>query len=210
MRISKHGHACVRIEHEGHVVVIDPGSFTSREAVDGATAVLITHEHADHLDLGHLAATRAPVFTVDDVAGHIRSGAPAVAERTTVVAPGDTVDVGLPVRAVGERHAVIHDSLPVPANSGFVVTAGDTKVFHPGDSFELPGEAVDLFCLPVSAPWTKLAEVMEHARAVAAPRTLAVHDRILSDVGLALTDGRVAAYLDGIGDYTRLPDGAEL
>ena len=35
------GHACVRIEHEGHVVVLDPGVFTEPEAVDGATAVLV-------------------------------------------------------------------------------------------------------------------------------------------------------------------------
>ncbi|GGF50874.1 MBL fold metallo-hydrolase [Marmoricola endophyticus] len=210
MRVTKLGHACIRLEHDGHVIVIDPGGFTEREAVDGATAVLITHEHGDHLDLGHLAATDAPVFTVEGVAAQIRVGAPAVAERTTVVAPGESFDVGLPARAVGERHAVIHESIPVPSNSGYVVSAGGTTLFHPGDSFELPGEDVDLFCLPVSAPWTKLAEVMEHAKAVGAPRTLAVHDRILSEVGLALTDDRVAAYLEGIGDYVRLPDGAEL
>ena len=45
MRITKFGHACVRIEHDGKVVVVDPGAFTDAEAVDGATAVLVTHEH---------------------------------------------------------------------------------------------------------------------------------------------------------------------
>ena len=48
MRITKFGHACVRVEHDGVTVVIDPGVFTDVEAVDGADAVLITHEHADH------------------------------------------------------------------------------------------------------------------------------------------------------------------
>ena len=45
MRITKFGHACVRLEHGGQALVVDPGSFTEREALDGATAVLVTHEH---------------------------------------------------------------------------------------------------------------------------------------------------------------------
>ena len=64
--------------------------------------------------------------------------------------------------------------------------------------------------LPVSAPWCMLAEVMDFAKAVGAPRSLPVHDRILSDVGLAVLDDRVSAYLEGIGDYHRVPDGADL
>ena len=210
MRLTKLGHACVRIEHEGQVVVIDPGGFTDREAVDGATAVLITHEHFDHLDLGHLGATDAPVFTIAAVADQIRAGDASVAERTTVVAAGDTFDVGLPVRAVGETHAEIHPSWGSFANSGYVVTVGDTTVFHPGDSFEVPEQAVDVLLLPVSGPWTKLGQVLDHAKAVSAPRAVAIHDRILSEAGLGLTDDSVKAYLDGVTDYTRLPDGAEL
>ena len=48
MRITKYGHACVRIEQDGRVLVVDPGVWTEPEAVTGADAVLITHEHADH------------------------------------------------------------------------------------------------------------------------------------------------------------------
>jgi L-ascorbate metabolism protein UlaG (beta-lactamase superfamily) len=36
MRITKFGHACIRIEHDGHTIVVDPGGFTQPEAVDGA------------------------------------------------------------------------------------------------------------------------------------------------------------------------------
>ena len=32
MRITKFGHACVRLEHDGKVVVLDPGMFTDPEA----------------------------------------------------------------------------------------------------------------------------------------------------------------------------------
>ena len=210
MRITKFGHACVRIEHDAHVVVIDPGSFTDREAVDGATAVLVTHEHFDHYDLGHLSAADAPVFTIGAVAEQIRADSPEVAERTTVVTPGESFDVGLPVTAVGEKHAVIHPSFPGFCNSGYVVTAGEESVFHPGDSFELPGRPVDVLLAPVSGPWLKLAETLDFAKAVGAPRTLAIHDRILSDIGLGMLDGRMEGFLEGVGTYHRVADGADL
>ena len=125
MRITKFGHACVRIEHDGHTIVVDPGGFTQPEAVDGADAVLITHEHADHYLPDHLRATEAPVFTIDAVAAKIREDAPDVAERVTVVRPGQEFDAGLPVRADGELHAVIHPEFPRFYNSGFVLTAGE-------------------------------------------------------------------------------------
>ncbi|RLV50510.1 MBL fold metallo-hydrolase [Nocardioides mangrovicus] len=210
MRITKFGHACVRIEHDGQVVVVDPGAFTEPEAVDGATAVLLTHVHADHLHPANLRATDAPVWTIAEVAEGVRDQAPDVAERTTVIAPGDRFDIGVPVTAVGERHAVIHPSMPGVANSGYRMEVDGQTLFHPGDSFDHPEQGVDLLFLPVSAPWCKLAEVMDYAKAVGAPRSLAVHDRILSEVGLSLLDERVTAYLEGIGDYTRIADGSDL
>jgi L-ascorbate metabolism protein UlaG (beta-lactamase superfamily) len=209
MRITKFGHACVRLEHDGQALVIDPGSFTEREALDGATAVLVTHEHADHFDLDHLRATDAPIFTIDAVARQLAQ-APEVRERVTVVAPGDSFDTGLPVQAVGEWHAVIHEELPRFYNSGYVVTGGDTVVYHPGDSFTTPDQDVDVLLAPVSGPWLKLAEAIDFARAVGAPRNLAIHELVSSDIGLALTDGRMEAMLGerGLG-YQRVASGSD-
>jgi L-ascorbate metabolism protein UlaG (beta-lactamase superfamily) len=209
MRITKFGHACVRIEHEGAVIVIDPGAFTGPEAVEGATAVLVTHEHADHLSLDHLRATDAPVFTIDAVARQIADD-PAVHERVTVVRPGDRLDAGLPVRVVGEHHAVIHPDLPQFLNSGYVVTAGDLSVYHPGDSFTGLAEPVDVLLLPISGPWLKLAEAVNFARGVGAPRNVAIHDALHSEIGLRLFDDRLGAMLGEreLG-YERVADGAD-
>lgn len=207
MRITKFEHACVRIEHDGKVVVIDPGVLTSREAVEGATAVLVTHEHPDHLNVGHLGAVDAPVFTIDAVANAITD--PAVRERTTVVAPGDTFDAGLSVRAVGELHAVIHPEFPRFYNSGYVVT-GDESLFHPGDAFTDPGEGVDVLCVPVCAPWAKISEVLDYARAHAAPRNLGIHDMVYSEFGLGIVDPRMEAFVGEGNVYKRLKPGEDL
>jgi L-ascorbate metabolism protein UlaG (beta-lactamase superfamily) len=211
MRIIKFGHACVRVEHEGVAVVVDPGVFTEVGALDGADAVLITHEHADHYLPDNLRATDAPVFTIDAVAAKIREDAPEVAERVTVVAPGEEFDAGLPVRAVGEMHAVIHPEMPRFFNSGYVLTAGAEKVYHPGDALTGPDEDVDLLCVPVSAPWLKASEAIDFARAVKAPRNLAIHDRIYSEAGLGIVDGHMNAFLPKAGqEYVRLADGEDL
>jgi L-ascorbate metabolism protein UlaG (beta-lactamase superfamily) len=211
MRITKFGHACVRVEHDGTTIVFDPGMFTDPEAVDGATAVLITHEHPDHLVVDHLRATDAPVFTIAAVADKIRADAPDVAERVTVVSPGDSFDVGLPVRAVGELHAVIHPEFPRLFNSGYVVTAGEQKIYHPGDSLTEPGEDVDVLLVPSSAPWLKAMEAIEFARAVKAPRNLAIHDRIYTEAAHGMLEMQMNSFLPKEGlEYVRRADGQDL
>jgi L-ascorbate metabolism protein UlaG (beta-lactamase superfamily) len=203
MRITKFGHSCIRIEHDGHTVVIDPGGFTQPDAVDGADAVLVTHEHPDHYEPAHLARTDAP--------GRIRDEAPAVAERLTVVAPGESFNAaGLTVRAVGELHAVIHPELPRFHNSGYVVTCADTRVFHPGDALTPPDEPVDVLCVVVSAPWMKASDAVDFARVVGAPRNLAIHDRIYSEAGLGIVDGHLERLLPETQSYVRLADGSDL
>jgi len=211
MRITKFGHACIRIEHDGQVVVVDPGGFTDPEAVDGVGAVLITHEHPDHTDAANLARTDAPIYTVDSVAAALRADHPDVAERVTVVGPGEEfIAAGLPVRAVGEWHAVIHPEIPRVHNTGYVVMCGDQSLFHPGDALTPPGQPIDLLCVVVSAPWMRAAEAVDFARLVGAPRNLAIHDRVYSEAGLGIVDGHLRRLLPETQEYVRIADGADL
>ncbi|MEP9384930.1 MBL fold metallo-hydrolase [Nocardioides cheoyonin] len=212
MRITKFGHACVRIEHDGTTLVLDPGMFTDPGAVDGADAVLITHEHADHYVAELLKATDAPVFTIGAVAEKIREDAPDVYERTTVVAPGQSFDVaGIPVTAVNELHAIIHPEFPRFDNSGYLITAGGTRIFHPGDALDGPGQEIDVLLVPVSAPWAAAHELVDFARRVKAPTNIAIHDRIYSEAGSAVFDGHINAFLPKEGlTYKRLKDGEDL
>jgi L-ascorbate metabolism protein UlaG (beta-lactamase superfamily) len=212
MRIFKHGHACVRLETGDRAVVIDPGMFTAIDAVAGATAVLITHEHPDHWTPAMLRATDAPVFTIEAVAVQIREQAPDVAERVTVVEPGDSFHAGgVSVDVVGEKHAVIHPELPRFDNSGYLLTVDGTTLFHPGDSLTVPPIAPDLLMLPVSAPWLKVSECIDYAREVGARRSLAIHDAVYSEAGLGIVDGHLNRFLaPREQEYVRLKDGEEL
>jgi L-ascorbate metabolism protein UlaG (beta-lactamase superfamily) len=211
MRITKLGHACVRIEHGGQVLVLDPGAFTEPEAVDGATAVLITHEHSDHLDVERLKRTDAPVYTIEAVRAAIADADGEVAERVHVVEPGRQLDAGVPVTVVGEKHAVIHPDLPRFDNSGFVLEVGGLRVFHPGDALTVPEVDVDVLLLPVHAPWNKMSEVVDYAREVGAARSVAVHDGLLNATGLSVLERNLHGLLDRDGrTYERLAPGADL
>jgi L-ascorbate metabolism protein UlaG (beta-lactamase superfamily) len=192
------------------VVVVDPGMFTDPEALDGADAVVITHEHPDHYLPDNLRRSDAPVFTIDAVAAKIRDDAPDVVERVTVVAPGDEFDPGIAAVAVGELHAVIHPDLPRFYNSGYLFDLGGTTLFHPGDALTVPEQRVDVLCVPVCAPWMKAADGVDFARAVGARHNLAIHDRIYSEAGLKIVDGHYGLLLPETSSYSRIADGTDL
>jgi L-ascorbate metabolism protein UlaG (beta-lactamase superfamily) len=204
MRLTKFGHACVQLEKDGQVLVIDPGTYSEPESLQGAAAVLITHEHADHVDPALLVAAQTgnPSLVVhtnaDVVAQLTQQGVTA-----QPVSPGNGFSVaGFDVRVVGGEHAEIYDGLPGCANLGFIV---DDSVYHPGDSLFVPDSDIDTLLVPVSAPWLKLREAIEFVRAVGPRRAHPIHDAMLSEIGR----GNVDAWLAGKGgsDYSRIGSG---
>lgn len=204
MRLTKFSHACVRLDRDGAVLVIDPGSLSERSALDGADAVLITHEHFDHLNVEALTDALAVrpsvrIYTHPEVTPKLGD----LAEVVTEVEPGDDFEAaGFAVRTYGGLHAMIHPELPRVANLGFFIEG----VYHPGDSFDVPTDAaVHTLFVPVSGPWLKLSESVEFVRQVAPRRAFALHDGLLNDVGLKVYDANLAN-LAGC-DYTRLRSG---
>ena len=185
MELTKQGHACVVLSEGDQRIVLDPGSFTDPAALDGATAVLITHEHPDHFEPQRLRAAldadpALEVWTNASVAGQLEG----LGSRVHVVGHGDAVSVaGIEVHVPGEFHAEIHPDIPRIANVGFLVAG---QVFHPGDALTVPEEPVATLLLPVHAPWSKLAEVIDYVRAVDADQAYAVHDGALNDIGLGM------------------------
>lgn len=204
MLLTKFGHACVRLEKDGQVLVIDPGTYSEPESLQDAAAVLITHEHADHVDPELLVAAQTGnpslvVHTNPDVVAQLaQKGVTALP-----VTAGSTLSVaGFDIRVVGGEHAEIYDGLPGCANVGFVV---DGTVYHPGDSLFVPEGDIETLLVPVSAPWLKLREAIEFVQAVGPRRAHPIHDAMLSEIGLANVD----AWLSGKGgsDYSRIPSG---
>lgn len=203
MELTKKKHACIRLEKDGAVLVIDPGAFSEQDAAVGADAILITHEHADHFEEGRLRAALeagAEVWTLRSVADKLSAAFPG---RVHTVGHGDNFTAaGFDVQVHGELHAVIHPDLPRVTNVGFLV---DGSVFHPGDALTVPDAPVDTLLLPVHAPWNKIAEVIDYVREVKPRRAIDVHDALLADLARSVYDTHIGNL--GGAEHTRLSPG---
>jgi L-ascorbate metabolism protein UlaG (beta-lactamase superfamily) len=187
MRLIKFEHACVRLESDRGVLVIDPGIFSDAAALDGADAILVTHEHADHINVDRIVAAvsqRTDIRVYTDAA--VAPMLDPVAGSVIAVAPGQRFEAaGYQVQTFGGTHARIHPDVPLVANLAFLI---DGLVYHPGDSLVVPDATVDTLLVPVSGPWLKTAEAIDFARATAPRRALAIHDGLYNDFGLGLVD----------------------
>jgi L-ascorbate metabolism protein UlaG (beta-lactamase superfamily) len=210
MRLTKMMHSCVRLQHNGFTIAIDPGGLSESDAADGADAIFITHEHFDHLEEQRLASAArsrpgVQVWTCRAVADKLDG----LQVPVHVVGHGDAFEAGgFSVQVHGERHEITHPDQPPVPNIGFLITgpsAPSTEpgtqagapatahtVFHPGDAFTVPGAAVGTLLTPASAPWLKVPEVIEYVREISPQRAYSIHEGLLNDAGLGLVDGMLA------------------
>ncbi len=185
---TKHAHACVQVEHDGKRLVIDPGGFTPNTPylLEAADAVLVTHAHGDHVESDALTqAMRAreslAVYGPETVVAALRD---EFGDRAHAVEPGDAFHVeGVQVSVHGGLHAAVLPGVPRVPNVGYLF--GGT-VYHPGDSLDPPGVDVDTLLVPISGPWIKLSEVVEFVTAVNPRRAIAIHESLLSRIGLEI------------------------
>jgi len=159
MRITHLGHASLLVEVADARILIDPGSWSpAAQELRDLDAVLVTHQHPDHLDQGRFpellgANPDAEVFTDPDTATILRDKGIDV----RAFGAGDTATVGsATVQGLGELHALIHEEIPVIHNTGMRISAeGEPTFFHPGDSLEADPEGVDVLAFPLNAPWAR-------------------------------------------------------
>lgn len=183
MKLTKYGHSCLLIEQGPDRILVDPGTFSQGwENLTGLTAVLLTHQHADHVDIARLPGLLALNSDVQLFAdpGSVSSLADA-GVTATPVEPGDTLDLATPVQVFGDTHAVIHRDIPTIANRGYLI---DGRLYLPGDSLQVPTPAVEILALPVAAPWMAAKEAVDFLRAVDPTTVIPIHEKILANPGM--------------------------
>ncbi len=137
----------------------------------GVDLVLCTHEHVDHFDADSAPAiaeaSPQAVFVVPTPIVDMVTEAGIARDRVVGVQPGDPIELaGMRIRAVPAMHGVtMEDAYGFGENLsggairflGYVVDAGDVRLYHAGDTVHYPGMdeilrelAIDVAMLPVN------------------------------------------------------------
>lgn len=207
MKLRHHRHSCLTVSLAGRSILVDPGSFSPQARTqNGLTAVLLTHQHPDHVDPDALDKLLLinPRLTIvaepETAAAFGKAG-----RRIRVLKPGGYLELeqGIFLQGVGGRHAVIHPDIPRVGNLGVVLSApGEPRLGITGDSLQDIGEfhRIDALAAPLVAPWSKISETIDFVRTVRPQRFIPVHDAIVSPEGREI-------YVRQVRD--NLPEGTE-
>lgn len=198
MKITKFEHACFVVEDQDNSLIVDPGGYTPHLIIpENVACVIVTHEHADHLNpetLQEIYAKNSSTVivahqTVVDKIQAVNSSLPC-----TAVKAGDRQRIlSFTIDFFGGEHAVIHQDIPRVANLGIMI---NDALFYPGDSFVEPQKPVKVLALPISAPWLKIAETIDYMRSVQPEIAFPTHDAILSSTGQALYDNMLLSFAE--------------
>jgi len=183
MKITKFGHCCLLVETGGKRILIDPGMYShGQNFVKGVSAVLVTHEHLDHL---HLESLRVVIENNPGVRVFTTAGVGKLLDAEQVVhevlshrlsAKIGSVDI----EGFGKKHAEIYRTVPPVDNTGFLIGG---KFFYPGDAFTDPGVPVEILAMPFSAPWLKISEAIDYVKQLKPKTCFPVHDGLLKSLG---------------------------
>lgn len=184
LMLSKFRHSCLLIELGEVRILLDPGGFSAGfESLTELSAVLLTHQHPDHLDPGRLTALLASnpqAEVIADPASTAQLAELGVTARA--VHPGDDLSVaGVSVAVYGGRHADIAPGFPTPPNVGYAI---DGLFAYSGDAYTPPPEPVQVLAIPTAAPWLRAAETVSYLQQVAPKAVVPVHDGMLATTDL--------------------------
>ena len=172
------GHGTLMLTFKDTVLHVDPyGKVADYAALPQADLVLLTHDHADHLDQAALALVRTPVtdIVLPPVCADRVQGGLILKNGETRTVRGITV-TAVPAYNLVHRRDNGQPFHPRGAGNGYLLDFGDTRLYVAGDTENTPEMAalkdVDIAFLPMNLPYTMTPEMVADAARAFRPRIL--------------------------------------
>jgi L-ascorbate metabolism protein UlaG (beta-lactamase superfamily) len=178
LKITFVGHGTLMFQYQGKVVHVDPWSnLANYSKLPKADVILITHEHADHLDpkaVEMLRKEQTDILLTQACADKVPGG--------KVIKNGETQTIAnLKIEAVPAYNIVqkrpdgtaFH---PKGSGNGYVINFGKTRVYVAGDTENIPEmknlEKIAVAFLPMNLPYTMTPEMAADAAKSFMPKIL--------------------------------------
>ncbi|MDX9954275.1 MAG: MBL fold metallo-hydrolase [Anaerolineae bacterium] len=172
------GHGSLLFTFLGKEIYIDPFSrvadYTQMPAAD---VILLTHEHADHLDLAAIAAIRTPatqIVLTETCAAQIPEG--IVMHNGDILTIGDLYIEAVPAYNIQHKRDNGQPFHPQGRGNGYILTFGDQRVYIAGDTENIPEmrrlQDIAIAFLPMNLPYTMTPAMAADAAKTFKPRVL--------------------------------------
>lgn len=194
MQVTKFIHSCLLVENDGKSFLIDPGNYTREEKaldisiLESLDYLLITHEHADHMDLSLI---KEIIRKFPDIKIISNNSVAQLLGKEGISVQTESDEV---VEVEKIPHEKIFGSIP-PEN--VMITIGG-KLTDPGDSHHFHSTA-PILALPVQAPWGSLTEAVKLAEFLKPQVILPIHDWHWNDKAREMLYKRLEDYFAKLG-----------
>lgn len=171
MKITKLVHSCLFVEEAGKSILIDPGIYSTKNVVTLDTFssldfLLITHEHADHMDQEFIKKLVEKFPQLEIISNH----------SVKTILGKNNIAVSTQGNDFIEVTEVPHENTPwftsPPKNVLFTLFG---KLTHPGDSLHLTNSS-EILALPIQASWGSMAWAFETAVKLKPKIIIPIHD----------------------------------
>ncbi len=176
LKITFLGHATLALEFAGQKIYIDPvrqyGDFSKFPKAD---LILVTHEHADHLDAGSIAALKAGAtrIVLNESSRRKLGEGESLEHWKSLEAAGVSVKA-VPAYNVSAGRTNYHPKARL--DNGYILTVGKLHIYVAGDTEVIPEMAelghVDIAFLPMNQPYTMTPEQTAEAARTIRPKIL--------------------------------------
>lgn len=178
LRITFLGHGSLLFTFQGKNIYVDPFSRVADYAqLPAADIILITHEHADHLDLAAITSIRTPatqIVLTETCAVQIPEG--IVMHNGDVHTIDDLCIEAVPAYNILHKRDNGQPFHPQGRGNGYVLAFGDQRIYIAGDTENIPEmqqlQNIAIAFLPMNLPYTMTPEMVADAAKTFKPRVL--------------------------------------